>query len=66
MGETHQDRSLGQSSASGQGEKQTDWKEIKLTGLGGGLDLGGQVEGVSRMTLGCWCCSLRRGHFGLS
>ena len=29
-------------------------KEIKLIGLGSGLDLGGKVEGVSRMALGFW------------
>lgn len=66
---------LGQSGASGHGEKQIDLKEIKLIGLGRGFDLGGEVEGVSGMTPGFWlvihpptaglfwCCSLRWGHW---
>lgn len=51
--------------------KQIELKEIKLIGHGNGFYLGGEIEGVSRMTPGfwpvihpptagwCWCCSLR-------
>lgn len=54
MGETNQDHNLGQSGTSGHGEKQAELKEIKLIELGSGFDLGGKIEGVSRMTLGFW------------